>query len=37
MGENIAFLVIFDNCDVMANWSISLLPPIVIDKLFINN
>ena len=29
MGENFVFLVIFDTCDVVYNWSISLLPPIV--------
>ena len=34
MGENFVFLVIFDTCDVVYNWSISLLPPIVLDKLF---
>ena len=34
MGENVFFLVIFDTCDVMYNWSISLLPPIVLDNLF---
>ena len=28
------FLVIFDTCDVVYNWSISLLPPIVLDNLF---
>ena len=27
MGENVVFLVVFDTCDVMYNWSISLLPP----------
>ena len=27
-------LVIFDTCDVMYNWSISLMPPIVLDNLF---
>ena len=32
MGENVVFLVIFDTCDVMYNWSISLLPPIVLEK-----
>jgi len=31
MGENVVFLVILDTCDVMYNWSISLLPPIVLD------
>ena len=34
MGEHVVFLVIFDTCDVMYNWSISLLPPIVLDNLF---
>ena len=33
MGENLAFLVIFDTCDVVCNWSISLLPPFVLDNL----
>ena len=28
------FLVIFDTCDVVYNWTISLLPPIVLDNLF---
>jgi len=28
MWENFVFLVIFDTCDVMYNWFISLLPPI---------
>ena len=32
--RNLVFLVIFDTCDVMHNWSISLLPPIVLDNLF---
>ena len=32
--ENIVFLVIFDTCDVVYNWVISLLPPIVLDNLF---
>ena len=32
--NNVVFLVIFDTCDVMYNWSISLLPPIVLDNLF---
>ena len=27
-------LVIFDPCDVVYNWSIPLLPPIVLDNLF---
>ena len=30
-------LVIFDTCDVMYDWSISLLPPIVLDNLFAVN
>ena len=30
MGENVVFLIIFDTCDVMYYWSISLLPPIVL-------
>ena len=34
IGENVVFFVIFDTCDVMHNWSISLLPPIVLDNLF---
>ena len=34
MGEIVVFLDIFDTCDVMYNWSISLLPPIVLDNLF---
>ncbi len=34
MLENFVFLVIFDTCDVVYNWSISLLPPIVLDNLF---
>ena len=29
------FPVIFDTCDVVYNWSISLLPPIVLDNLFV--
>ena len=29
MGENVVFLIIFDTCDVMYYWSISLLPPMV--------
>ena len=37
MGENVVFLVIFDTCDVVYNLSISLLPPIVLDNLFINH
>ena len=30
MWENFVFLVIFDTCDVVYNWFISLLPPIVL-------
>ena len=30
MGENVVFLIIFDTYDVMYNWSIFLLPPIVL-------
>ena len=37
MGEHIVFLVGFDTCDVMYNWSTSLLPPIVLDNLFDKN
>ena len=33
--ENLVFLVIFDTCVVLYNWSISLLPPIVLDNLFV--
>ena len=32
--KNFVLLVIFDTCDVVYNWSISLLPPIVLDNLF---
>ena len=32
--RNFRFLVIFDTCDVVYIWSISLLPPIVLDNLF---
>ena len=32
--ENAVFIVIFDSCDVVYNWLISLLPPIVLDNLF---
>ena len=35
MSENLVFLVIFDTCDVVYNWS--LLPPIVLDNLFLEN
>ena len=31
MSEHIVFLVIFDTCDVLYNWPISVLPPIVLD------
>ena len=34
MRENLVFLVTFDTCDVVNNWSISLLPTIVLDNLF---
>ena len=37
MEESVVFLVIFDTCDVIHKWSISLLPPIVrivLDNLF---
>ena len=37
MGENCVFHVIFDTCCVVYNWSISLLPPIVLDNLFGKN
>ena len=33
MLENFVFLVIFDTNDVVYNWLISLLPPIVLDNL----
>ncbi len=33
MWENLVFLVIFDTCNVVYNWFISLLPPIVLDNL----
>ena len=32
--ENMSTNVIFDSCDVVYNWSISLLPPIVLDNIF---
>jgi len=32
--ENFVFLVIFETCDVVYNYSISLLPPIVLENLF---
>jgi len=34
LWENLVFLVIFDTCDVVYNWFISLLPLIVLDNLF---
>ena len=34
MRDNFVFLVIFDTCDVVYKWFISLLPPIVLDNLF---
>ena len=34
LWENLVFFVIFDTFDVMYHWSISLLPPIVLDNLF---
>ena len=34
MWENLVFLVIFDTCDVVYNWSISMLPPIELNNLF---
>jgi len=34
---NVVILDIFDTYDVMNNWSISLLPPIVLDNLFAIN
>ena len=34
MGKNVVFLVIFDTCDVIYNWYISLLPPVELDNLF---
>ena len=37
MGEKCGFQVIFDTCCVVYNWSISLLPPIVLDNLFGKN
>ena len=33
--ENFVFFVIFDTCDVVYNLSISPLPPIVLDNLFV--
>jgi len=33
-GENFVFLFKFDTCDVVYNWYISLLPPIVLDNPF---
>ena len=32
--ENFVFLVLFDTCDVVYDWFVSLLPPIVLDNLF---
>ena len=34
MEENLVFLVIFDSCDIIYDWSISQWPPIVLDNLF---
>ena len=34
--RNFFFLVVFDTCDGVYNWSISLLPTIVLDNLFGN-
>jgi len=36
MLKNFVFLVMFDTCDVVYIWSISLLPPIVLDIIFEN-
>ena len=33
-NDNFVFLVVFDTCDVVYNWFISLLPPIVLKNLF---
>ena len=35
MWENVVFLVIFDTCDIMYNWSISLLPLSILNNLFV--
>ena len=35
--ENFVFLVTFDTCDVVYNWFIYMLPPIVLDNLFGSN
>ena len=35
MSTNFVFLDMFDTCDVMYIWSISLLPPIVLDNLYL--
>ena len=35
--RKLVFLDIFNTCDVVYNWSISLLPPIVLDNLFGDN
>ena len=32
--DSFVFLVIFDTCDVMYNWLITLLPPIILDNVF---
>ena len=37
MCENFVFLVIFDTFEVVYDWSISLLPPIILDNLFGQN
>jgi len=34
LWENFNFLAIFDTCYVVYHWSISLLPPIVLDTQF---
>ena len=36
MLKKLVFLVVFDTCDVVYIWSISLLPPIVLDIIFEN-
>ena len=35
MWKNFVFLVIFDTCDAVYNWSSALLPPILLDNLFV--
>ena len=35
MWVNLVFLAVFDTCDVVYIWSISLWPPIVLDNLFV--